>query len=86
MQVVKSDTQVISFDSFGYLDGSVKALAINGIAATSENAKSGNYPVVRPLYFLTKAQPTGVVKAFMDFCTGPAAQKIVASEGYISVQ
>lgn len=86
MQVVKSDAQAISFDSFGYLDGSVKALAINGIAATSENAKNGTYPVVRPLYFLTKDQPTGLVKAFIDFCTGPLAQKIVSSEGYISVQ
>jgi phosphate transport system substrate-binding protein len=86
MQVIKSDAQAISFDSFGYVDSSVKALAVDGVAATAANAKSGSYPVVRPLYFLTKTQPTGVVKAFIDYCTGPDAQKIITSEGYISVQ
>jgi phosphate transport system substrate-binding protein len=86
LQVVKSDPQAISFDSFGYLNDSVKALSIDGIEATASNAKNGTYPVVRPLYFLTKNQPTGVVKAFLDFSTGPEAQKILTSEGYISVQ
>jgi phosphate transport system substrate-binding protein len=86
LQVVKSDTQSISFDSFGYVDGSVKALAVEGVAATAANAKSSVYPVVRPLYFLTKNQPAGIIKAFMDYCTGAEAQKIVTGEGYISVQ
>jgi phosphate transport system substrate-binding protein len=86
LQVVKSDSQAISFVSFGYLDETVKALAVDGIEATAENAKSGTYPVVRPLYFLTKDQPEGLVKAFVDYCTGPEAQEIVTSEGYISVQ
>jgi phosphate transport system substrate-binding protein len=86
LQVVKSDSQSISFDSFGYLDSSVKALAVDGVDATPANAKSGTYPVVRPLYFLTKTQPTGLVKAFIDYCTGIDAQKIVTNEGYISVK
>jgi phosphate transport system substrate-binding protein len=86
LQVVKSDSQAISFDSFGYLDSSVKALAIDGVEATVTNAKSGTYPVVRPLYFLTKSQPNGLVKAFIDYCTGQDAQKIVTNEGYISVK
>jgi phosphate transport system substrate-binding protein len=86
MQVVKSDPQSISFDSFGYVDSSVKALSIGGIAATADNAKTGKYPIVRPLYFLTKTDPSGVVKSFLDYCTGIDAQKIVTSEGYISVK
>ena len=86
MQVVKSDAQAISFDSFGYLNSTVKALAIDGVPATEANAKSGSYPVVRPLYFLTKTQPTGLVKAFLDYCSGPEAQKLITGEGYISVQ
>jgi phosphate transport system substrate-binding protein len=86
MQVVKSDAQAISFDSFGYVNSSVIALSVDGITANAENAKSGAYPVVRPLYFLTKNQPTGVIKVFIDYCTGPEAQKIITDEGYISVQ
>jgi phosphate transport system substrate-binding protein len=86
LQVVKSDSQAISFDSFGYLDSSVKVLAVDGINATPANAKSGTYPIVRPLYFLTKTQPTGLIKAFIDYCTGNDAQKIIAEEGYITVK
>jgi len=82
---VSQDTQAIGFLSIEYVDSSVKALALNGVAATEENSKNGTYPIVRPLYFLTKTQPTGIVKDFIDFCTGPDGQKIVAEEGYITV-
>jgi phosphate transport system substrate-binding protein len=86
LQTVKGDAQSISFDSFGYVNSSVKALSIGGIAASAENAKSGKYPIVRPLYFLTKNAPAGLVKSFLDFCQGSEAQKIITAEGYISVK
>lgn len=80
---VSSNPQAIGFISFGYIDTSVKALSINGVAATAHNASAGTYPLVRPLYFLTKTQPTGLVKEFIDFCLGTEGQSIVAEEGYI---
>jgi len=83
---VASDKQAIGFLSFGYIDDSVKALAIDGVDATKDNALNGSYPVVRPLYFLTSEQPTGVVKEFIDFCTGIEGQKIAEEEGYIPIQ
>jgi phosphate transport system substrate-binding protein len=84
-QVVGGDSYAIGFISFGYVDSTVKALSIDGIEATAENAKSGTYPIVRPLYFLTKEEPTGLVKDFIDFCLSDAGQAIVADEGYISI-
>jgi phosphate transport system substrate-binding protein len=86
LQVVKGDAQAISFDSFGYVDASVKALAIDNVNATAENAKNGTYPIVRPLYFLTKNQPAGLVKEFLDFCRSSEAQQIIGKEGYVTVQ
>jgi phosphate transport system substrate-binding protein len=85
LQVVKSDAQAVGFDSFGYVTDTVKALSVNGVQASEINAHNGTYPVVRPLYFLTKTQPEGLVKAFLDFCSGPEAQKIISEEGYISL-
>lgn len=84
-QVVAGDTQSISFVSLGAIDSSVKALAIGSVAPTEANAASGTYPIVRPLYFLTKAQPTGLVKTFIDFCLGPEGQNNVRAEGYVPV-
>ena len=54
--------------------------------ATQENAKDGTYPIVRPLYFLTKEQPTGLVKDFIDFCQSAEGQQIVEDNGYIAVK
>jgi phosphate transport system substrate-binding protein len=83
---VSTTPLAIGFLSLGYIDNTVKALAIDGVAPTQENCKSGKYPVVRPLYFLTKEQPTGSVKAFIDFCTSSEGQKIVQEEGYLSIR
>jgi len=84
-QAVGGSPYAIGFISFGYVDSTVKALSIDGIEATAENAKSETYPIVRPLYFLTKEEPTGLVKDFIDFCLSDEGQAIVADEGYISV-
>ena len=83
---VSSDEQAIGFLSFGYLDSSVKSIPIDGVEATKENALNGSYPIVRPLYFLTKEQPTGAVKEFIDFCLSTDGQKIAEEEGYIPVK
>jgi phosphate transport system substrate-binding protein len=84
-QAVAGDSNAIGFESLAYVDSSIKALAIDGVAATQANAKDGTYRVVRPLYFLTKDQPMGLVKDFIDFCQSTEGQKVVADNGYIAV-
>jgi phosphate transport system substrate-binding protein len=84
-QVVGGDPYAIGFISFGYIDNTVKALSIDSVEATVENAKNETYPIVRPLYFLTKEAPTGLVKDFIDFCLSDEGQAIVADEGYVSI-
>lgn len=81
---VAGDENSIGFLSFGYIDDSITALSIDGVAGTVENAKNGTYPIVRPLLFLTKGEPEGIVKAFIDFCLSSEGQAIVA-EDYIPV-
>jgi len=81
---VAEDPNSIGFISFGYLDASTKALDIDGVEATAENAISGDYPIVRPLLLVTLGEPTGKVKEFVDFCLSAEGQAIVA-EDYIPV-
>jgi phosphate transport system substrate-binding protein len=83
---VAGDPDAIGFLSFGYIDDSVKALAIDGVPCTLATALDGTYPIVRPLYFLTSSEPTGPVKEFLDFCKGEVGQRIVEGEGYIPVK
>jgi len=83
---VSTTPDSIAYLSFGYLDESTKTLAIDGVEATEANAASGAYPVVRSLNLLTKGEPTGVVKAWLDFILSDAGQEIVVEEGYIAVK
>ena len=83
---VSTTPDSIGFLSFGYLDESVKTLAIDGVEATEANAASGAYPIVRPLNLLTKGEPSGVVKVWLDFILSDEGQEIVVEEGYIAVK
>lgn len=76
----------IGYLSFGYLDDTVKSISIDGVAPTEPNAADGSYPIVRPLNMLTNGEPTGNVKAFLDFILSEAGQKLVVEDGYISVK
>ena len=83
---VSTTDDSIAYLSFGYLDESVKALAIDGVEATVDNALSGEYPVVRPLNMMTQGAPSELVQAWLDFVLSAEGQQIVAEEGYLAVK
>ncbi|MBN1246356.1 MAG: substrate-binding domain-containing protein, partial [Anaerolineae bacterium] len=83
---VSSTPNSIAFLSFGYLDNSVLAIAVDGVEPTVENAINGTYPVVRPLNMVTLGEPEGAVKAFLDFVMSVEGQAIVEEEGFIAVK
>ncbi len=84
-QAVASNSNAIGFLSFGYLDSTVKALPIGGVAPTLDSAKSGKYPYVRPFLLLTKGDPQGLAKDFIEYCLSPAAQPLIA-QNYLTLQ
>ncbi len=75
----------VGFLSLGYLDSSVKPLAVNGASPTVEHVKDGSYPVVRPLILVTMGQPSGAAAQFLNFALSAEGQAIVA-EDYIPVR
>jgi phosphate transport system substrate-binding protein len=83
---VSTTDDAVGFLSFGYLDDSVKALDIDGIAATVANALNGTYPIVRPLNMMTDGEPGELAAAFLDFVLSDAGQAIVEEEGYLSIK
>lgn len=62
--------------SFAFLTSKSKArpLNIDGQKATVENP---NYPITRPLNLVTKGQPSGDAKAFINWALSPAGQAVV---------
>jgi phosphate transport system substrate-binding protein len=84
-QVVSNDPNAIGYLSLGLVNDQVKALKISGIEPDVTNIESGKYVLVRPFLFVLDGEPTGEVKAFIDFVLSPTAQKLLAKEGLVPV-
>lgn len=81
---VSTTPDSIGYLSFGFLDESVKPVAIDGIEPSVANVKNGSYPIFRPLNMLTNGVPEDLSQAFLAFILSEAGQAIVA-EDYITV-
>jgi phosphate transport system substrate-binding protein len=82
---VSSDAKSIGYLSLGYVDSSVKAVEIDGVAATVANVRSGDYPISRSLYLITKGEPSELEQAFIDFVLSEEGQQVVEDMGYLRV-
>ena len=85
-QAVASNKYAIGYVGIGYLNKDLVGLKVNGIAASAETARTGKYPVSRELYMYTNGEPTGAVKAFLDFVMGAKGQKIAVEEGFVAAR
>lgn len=54
---VQNTPGAISYVGIGFVDSGVKAVKINGVEASVETVKSGEYAVARPLYMYTNGYP-----------------------------
>ncbi|MCR4622081.1 MAG: substrate-binding domain-containing protein, partial [Clostridiales bacterium] len=64
----------------------VKLLAIDGIEPTVENISNGKYPIITPLYAVTrKGESNPNVKRLLDFLTDPQGQELVEKSGYVGL-
>ena len=84
-QNIVSKPNAIGYLSLGLVDDTVRALDVDSVQATSENILAGTYPVARPFLFVTKGEPAGEVKEFIDYVLSAEGQELVASENYIRV-
>jgi phosphate transport system substrate-binding protein len=82
---VSSDANSIGYLSIGYVDSSMKAIKVGGIEATVANVLSGDYPIQRSLYLITKGEPSALEQAFINFILSSEGQEVVEDMGYIKV-
>jgi len=83
-QLVSNDIASIGFVSMGLADHTVKALELNGIAPSWNNVMEGDYILFRPFYFVSAQEPTGEVKAFIDFTMSEEGQQLLVLEGLVA--
>ena len=83
IQTISRNKYAIGYIGLGYLNTSVKTLAVDGTEASVATALSGAYPVARPLFMFTNGQPTGTVSDFITFVVSKEGQALVRKEGYV---
>lgn len=81
---VSGDPAAIGYVSLGSLNDTVKALSIDGAAASAENVKNGTYAIARPFNIATRGEASGLTKDFIDFILSKEGQQVV-SGSYIAV-
>lgn len=85
-KIVAETPGAISYLALSYVNETVKAMAIDGVAPTVENIVDGKYPVWAYQHMYTKGEPTGLVKAFLDYMLSAEVQDtLVPQKGYIPI-
>lgn len=82
---VAQDKSAIGYAGIGHVDATVKAVYLDGVVPTQENAMDGSYSVVRKLYMNTKGEPSRLVQAFIDYILSPEGAEITRKHGYIPI-
>jgi len=83
---VQNDPNAIGYISLGFVKNysGLKAVKIGGVEATNDNVKAETYALSRPFNLLTKAEPAGAVKTFIDYITtDQEALDYIEEENYI---
>lgn len=84
MTSVAGNPNAIGYISLGSLKDTVKALTIDGAAATVENIKSGAYKIARPFNIATGATVSEPAQAFIDYIMSTEGQAVIEDNGYIA--
>ncbi len=89
MAKVASTPGAIGYISLDALDDSVNCLMFEGVEATAENIKSGDYALNRPFVMATNGaieEQNDLVKALFDYVYSAEGQELMASVGLITVK
>lgn len=88
MAKVASTPGAIGYVSLDVVDDTVIAVSLEGVAATAENIKAGNYFLSRPFVMATKgevSEQSECVKALFDYLASDEGKALIESVGLITV-
>jgi phosphate transport system substrate-binding protein len=76
---ISRNADAIGYISLGSVSSTVKALSVDGVAASTANVINGSYKISRPFLLLTKRSRNlnGETTAFLNWILTPAGQNIV---------
>ena len=84
---VSQNPAAIGYASLAALKDSVKALSVEGVAATEATVKDGSYKVQRPFVLVTKegTKLSDAAQKFFDFALSSDAASLISAAGAVPV-
>ncbi len=92
VDLVEKTPCAIGYSGLAYATDHVKLACIatdNGgdcVMPSVETASDGSYPIARPLFMYTNGEPTGEIKAYLDWILSDEGQCIILEKGYAPVR
>ena len=88
MAKVASTPGAIGYVSLDVVDDTVNACALDGVEATADNIKAGNYFLSRPFVMATKgeiSEQSELVQALFDYLSSDEGKEVISAVGLINV-
>jgi phosphate transport system substrate-binding protein len=85
-EIVAHDPYSVGFLSLGLVNEQVRALELDGVRGNEENIRNASYKLVRPFLFVSRGQPQGRAREFIDFVLSAEGQALIKKEGLLPVK
>lgn len=91
IKTVAGNPNAIGYVSIGTAEfnatqgGSIKLLPLSKVASSVANVRNGSYPLSRPLNFVTKTEPVGLVKVFIEFAQSRGVHDLVEEQFFVPI-
>lgn len=84
-QIVAKDPDAIGYISLGIVDNTVKPVAVDGVQASTEAVRAGQYKLVRPFLFVQRKNATlsPLAEDFLRYVLSPEGQHELVQAGLI---
>lgn len=89
--VISRSEGAIGYISVGFVESkftrtTVKVVSVDGVLADETTVANGEYPISRKLHMLTKGEPTGLAKAYLEYILSDEIQLgVVVDAGFVPV-
>ena len=89
IKTVAGNPGAIGYVSIGTADfearqgAAIKLLPMAGVAATVANVRDGKFPLSRPLNLVTRGEPSGLARRFIDFARSKAVHDLVEAQFFV---
>ncbi|MBN1178437.1 MAG: PstS family phosphate ABC transporter substrate-binding protein [Anaerolineae bacterium] len=88
---IRQNPNAIGYDGLGYVTADQKMVAVAldeagpFVLPSIDTVNDGSYPISRPLYMYTAGEPSGEVRAYMDWILGEG-QRLVPELGFVPLR